>query len=230
MTPRFLIDVFVWLLLWLAGWGLYGLMLRRQVNYVQRFPITAVYFLTLSVLVTILFRGTFAQIATDFDFTPFIALALAYIATIALYYLSHKYLNEPKRLMSMNPNEFFLTLDYRYLTSKSFELLFQQVMIVLLILTIHRATTTMINVMIIYGVIFASAHLPIYPLIGTKARIFKLVYFVASITSAIVFPLLILRVSYGFVYSYIIHLSFYTLSGLFFWGRNTVLSDKVRPR
>ena len=226
MTLRFSIDVLVWLLLWLASWGLYGFMMRRKIDYVKRFPITCAYFLTLSILITILFRGTLAQVVTDFGFTPFIALALAYVLAIAIYNLSHRYLKKPERLIGENPHELFLTLDYRYLTSKSFELLFQQVMIVLLILTIHRTTTTMINVMVIFGVIFAVAHVPIYRLIGTSSRVFKLVYFAASLMSAIVFPLLILRVSYGFVYGYIIHSSFYTLCALFFWGRNTVLSEK----
>ncbi|MDH3217641.1 MAG: hypothetical protein OEN01_15435 [Candidatus Krumholzibacteria bacterium] len=230
MTPRFFIDVFGWLLIWVAAWGFYGFMLRRQINYVNRFPITSVYFLALSILIIISFRGTFAQIATDLELTPLIALALVYVTTIALYHLSHAHLKKPARLISMNPQEFFLTLDYRYLTSKSFELLFQQVMIVLLILTIHRTIPTMINVMALYGVIFATAHIPIYPLIGTKERIFKLVYSAAAIASAIVFPVLILTVSYGFVYTYIIHLSFYTLFALFLWGRNTVLGNELSPR
>jgi hypothetical protein len=116
MTLRLAIDVLVWLLVWVASWGLYGFMIRRQIDYVKRFPITCVYFLTLSILMTILFRGTLAQVATDFRFTPFIALALAYVLAIALYYLSHTYLKKPERLISMNPHEFFLTLDYRYLT------------------------------------------------------------------------------------------------------------------
>ena len=213
-------DVFVWLLAWLAGWGLYGFMLRRQIDYIKRFPITCVYFLILSILVTILFEDTLARVATDFDLTPLVVLGLAYILTIGVYYLAHTRLRKPERLISANPYEFFLTLDYRYLTSKSIELLFQQIMIVVLILTVHAATTSLVSLIVIYGVIFASAHLAIYPLIGTTGRIFKLVYFFAAVTSAIVFPLLTLRVSYGFVYSYIIHSSFYTLFALFFWAKN----------
>jgi len=226
MILRFSIDVLVWLLVWVASWGLYGLMLRRQINYVERFPITSVFFLTISILIAILFRGTLAQVVTGFVIFPFIAIAFAYVLAIAIYYLSHRYLKKPERLIAENPHEHFLALDYRYLTSKSFELMFQQVMIVLLILTIHSLTTTMVNVMVIFGVVFAVAHVPIYRLIGTSSKKFKLVYFVASLMSAIVFPLLILRVSYGFVYSYIIHSSFYALCALFFWGRNTVLSEK----
>lgn len=227
MTLRFLIDVIVWFLVWLAGWGLYGVMWRRKINYVRRFAITSLYFLTLSIVIAILFRGTFARVVTDFNFTPFVVLVLVYVATLVVYHLSRKYLEKPTRLISANPNEFFLTLDYRYLISKSFELLFQQAMIVLLILIVYGVTDTMINVMLVYGVIFALAHIPIYPLIGATARIFKLVYFAASIASAIVFPLLILKVGYGFVYSFVIHSSFYTLAALFFWGRNAVPDSKA---
>jgi hypothetical protein len=121
-------------------------------------------------------------------------------------------------------------LDYRYLFSKSFELLFQQIMIVVLILSIHRMTTTMIHVIVIYGVIFSLAHLPIYPFIGTNEKAFRVFYLVASITSAILFPLLILKVDYGFVYSYAIHLSFYTLAALILWARQTRANHKPDTR
>ncbi len=221
MIPRFAIDVFVWLLLWVAGWGVYGLMLRRGIDYVKRFPITCVYFLALSVLIAILFKTTLARVTATFSATPFVVLALVYVATIVLYRVAHVRLTRPDRLIERNPYELFLTLDYRYLFSKSFELLFQQMMIVLLILTIHDATPVIIHVIVIYGVIFPLAHFPIYPFIGTNEKAFRVFYVVASITSAILFPLLILKVSYGFVYTYAIHLSFYTLSALIFWMRNT---------
>jgi hypothetical protein len=221
MILRFAIDVLLWLLLWVAGWGVYGLMLRRGIDYVKRFPVTSVYFLTLSLVIVFLFRATLARLAAQFTATPFIVLGFVYAVTIAIYRTARVRLTKPERLIERNPYEQFLALDHRYLLSKSCELLFQQIMIVLLILTIHSMTSSMIYVIVTYGVIFPLAHLPIYPFIGTNEKSFRVFYLVASITSAILFPLLILKVNCGFVYSYAIHLSFYTLSALILWGRNT---------
>lgn len=226
MIPRLAIDVLFWLLLWVAGWGVYGLMLRRGINYVKRFPITCLYFLTLSVLIVILFRTTLARVSTQFTVTPFIVLGFVYAVTITIYRTARLRLTKPERLIERNPYEQFLTLDYRYLISKSFELLFQQIMIVLLVLTIYDAAPKMIHVIVIYGVVFPLAHLPIYPFIGTNEKSFRMFYIVASIVSAILFPLLILSVDCGFAYSYAIHLSFYTLSALILWGRNTRPNEK----
>ena len=219
MILRFAIDVLLWLLLWVAGWGVDGLRLRRGINYVTRFPVTSLYFLTLTLVIAFLLRATLTRLTAQFTPTPFIVLALVYLVTIAIYRVGRTRLTRPDQLIARNPYELFLTLDYRYLFSKSFELLFQQIMIVLLILTIHDLTPVMIHVIVIYGVIFPLAHLPIYPFIGTNEKAFRVFYLIASVTSAILFPLLIMRVDYGFVYTFAIHLSFYTLAGLILWGR-----------
>ena len=174
-----------------------------------------------SVLPELGVRATLARLTTQLTPTPFIVLILVYVVTVALYRVARVSFTRPEQLIERNPYELFLTLDYRYLFSKSFELLFQQIMIVVLILTIHRMTATMIHVIVIYGVIFSLAHLPIYPFIGTNEKAFRVFYIVASIASAVLFPLLILKIDCGFVYSYAIHLSFYTLAALILWRRHT---------
>jgi len=194
-------------------------MLRRGINYVKRFPVTCLYFLVLSAVIAGLFRTTLARVGADLSLTPFVVLALAYIITIVVYRVARVHLTKPRQLIERNPYEQFLTLDYRYLLSKSFELLFQQIMIVLLILTIYDVAPALIHVIVVYGVLFSLAHLPIYPFIGTNEKVFRVLYLVASITSAVLFPVLILRVELGFVYAYAIHLSFYTLSALLLWAR-----------
>jgi hypothetical protein len=85
MVFRFAIDVLLWLLLWVAGWGVYGLMLRRGINYVKRFPITCLYFLILAFVIAFLFRTALARVTAQLTPTPFIVLILAYVVTVALY-------------------------------------------------------------------------------------------------------------------------------------------------
>jgi hypothetical protein len=219
MILRFAIDLLLWLLLWVAGWAVFGYMLRRGIDYVKRFPVTCAYFITISIVIAVLFRTRLAPVAANFTPAPLVVLAFVYVVTIALYRVAHLRLARPQQLIERNPYELFLTLDYRYLLSKSFELLYQQVMIVLLILSIHDLTPALLHVVVIYGIVFPLAHLPIYPFIGTNEKTFRVFYLVASVVSAILFPVLILKVDFGFVYTYAMHLSFYTLAALVLWAK-----------
>jgi hypothetical protein len=113
-------------------------------------------------------------------------------------------------------------LDYRYLVSKAFEILYQQTMIVVLILIINGTINNLAGVMIVYAVVFGLGHFPMIGLFGEQQKSFTRFYVVVAVGSAIVFPVLILRVNYGFVYSYVVHSIFYTFLAGWFWVRGTL--------
>jgi hypothetical protein len=89
-----------------------------------------------------------------------------------------------------------------YLLVKTIEILFQQVLIVLLILTLASYKDDTWFVSKAYAFIFSVVHLALIPRLGLA---YTALFFGASLLSALVFPYIILRVKNGFVYSYIVH-------------------------
>ena len=226
ITPSLLVHIGIWLVLWIVSWRVfYGPMSRRRITYVDNFCLTAVYFLSLSFLAALIFRDALVPIAGTVARPSIIVLAVMICAQLLLYYLSRRFLQKPQNAMERHPQEFFLTFDYRYLFSKAFEVLYQQTMIVALILTIDQAAGSLTHVVIIYAAVFSLGHVPMLTLFGNQAKSFAWFYVVAAIASSIVFPPLVLKVDGGFIYAYVIHSFFYTLLAAVFWVKNTVAQN-----
>lgn len=220
---KFITLVAVWLVLWVVAWRVfYGPLSSRHINYVDKFAVTAAYFLVLTALAVIVFRGTLLPLADTITKTSVVVLAVAIGAQFVVYILSRRFLQKPQAMIDRHPLEFFLTFDYRYLISKAFEVLFQQAMIAALILTIHRITGNLLETVFIYMAVFALAHIPMMKLFGTQTKSFAWFYIAAAIASGIIFPPLILNVDGGFLYAYAIHSFFYTVLGGTFWIISTL--------
>jgi hypothetical protein len=224
MIYRFIGIMIVWFAIWLAVWRVfYGPMAERRVNYVDRFLWTCVYFLLVSVVTVLLFKDVLAPFAGELTADPFVVLAVTFALQIVLYRLAVRHLRRPGKLIESNPREMFLRLDYRYLVSKSFEVLFQQIMIVLLVVTAWRQTGNLVGTMVIFAGVFALAHLPLLKLYGEQAGFFAKIYLAAALVSAVLFPVFILKVNLGFVYTYAMHSMFFTVLALWFWWEHTVV-------
>ena len=100
----------------------------------------------------------------------------------------------------------FVRGGVEYLLVKTIEILFQQVLIVLLILTLASYRDDMWFVSKAYAFIFSIVHLALIPRLGLA---YTALFFGVSLLSAFVFPYIILKIKNGFVYSYIVHWSAY---------------------
>jgi hypothetical protein len=138
-------------------------------------------------------------------------LAFNFIA----YYFGRKFLKKPGELIKGNPNEYNLLMDYRYILPKAMEVFFQQIYIVLLTLTIFDAGFGLGEATLVFALIFGVLHIPLIKSVG---KFFGGYYSVFAVLSGVIFPILIIKVEYGFVYTFIIHLFFYILSALGLWA------------
>lgn len=199
---------------WLGGWGLAFWLLKRGITYVDHYLILSAMFLAISALLVAVFWRRYAPLTSHVAVLPFLVLLLAIVVTVALYTVCPRYFNRPDALIAKHPEEFYLRMDYRYLVSKSFELLFQQLIIVALTLLLAAAGLTMTGVALAFLGLFGVLHLPMLRIVGKGIGKY---YALAAATFAVVFPVLILRVHYGFVYSYAVHWFAYTLAALIAW-------------
>mgnify|MGYP000350859647 CR=1 FL=1 len=131
-----------------------------------------------------------------------------------IYLFSNKFLKKPINFIKKYSDITFLTLDYRFLVSKSFDILFQQILIISLVMMLNQEGLSTLAISLIFAVMFGFGHVPILKI---HKGLFGYFYLVASLISSFLFPYLIINYTYGFIYTYIAHWMFYTNSGIFFW-------------
>ncbi len=207
-------DMLVWVVLWVIMFGLVALIPKRGITYTKRYGWLILFFLFFTFLAGWYFKETLAKVDGRLSLVPIAVLILVYLTTIMVYYLSRQHLVRPTQLIDQHSHQYFIKMDYRYLISKSFDILFQQVMIMIMVTLLSQQNYSLLQIMLYFVLLFGIVH--VFALFSA-GKIFGTYYLVASIIGAVVFPILILKVSYGFVYSYIIHFFFYSISSLFFW-------------
>lgn len=209
-------NILTWTIIWGISWGVFfWFVYKKDVDYIKHFLLTATYFLCIAIFTSLIFRDHIARVLQNFTATPFIVLGLVIFAHIILYIYLPKYLREPKDYFKKYPKRQYLKIDQRRLVSKSMDILAQQIFVVLLVMFLQDAGLTLSQIIIAFAVIFGLVHTP---LILVEWGAWPSWYFtIFSVLSAIIFPILILKVQYGFVYSYIVHWIFYTFTAIGFW-------------
>lgn len=212
-------------LLWLCVWaGAFRILIPHKIHYLQGFLPFSLYFLIATLIGGLLFRPEVSVLLASprVPILPFALLMAVMVVTVCAYRYTKKYVPRPAEaeFVLNGPNPSFLALDYRYIVSKSCEIFFQQLFIAALIVLLLRLNLAIWHVMILFAILFGSVHLP---LLWTGTKFWGWYFTLFAVGSALIFPPIISSVPYGFVYTYMIHWMFYTLSGVFFWiwyGKN----------
>jgi hypothetical protein len=215
IQPTFVVELGVLVGIWLTGWGVAFWLIRKEINYVDNSIVTSLLFLALSAILIAAFWPRLAPLADNPTVLPFAVLLLTAVTAIGLYAVCRRYGRRPDGLIARHPEEFYLRLDPRYLVSKSFEVLFQQLVIVELTLLLASTGMSLRSIVLAFLALFGVLHLPMLRIVG---RGLGLIYTLAAATLALVFPVLILRVHSGFVYSYAAHWFAYILAGAVAWA------------
>lgn len=208
-------GIFIWFFMWALFWGVFEyVLLKRGVNYVNNYLITSWYFFLSATLIVVIFQDYFIPIIRDFEFVPFLALFSVFLFHTLIYYFFKKYFTLSDKLIRRYLKVQFLLMDYRYIVARSFNILFQQVLIVLLAWILVVGGLDMNGIIFAFIIIFVVAHIPVIGVMGMK---FGSYFIVASVFAAWIFSLLVVKVNYGFVYSFALHQLFYALSSASFW-------------
>ncbi len=211
----FWINIVSWLIAWSVPWGIFLIFFyKANITQITHPAWTASYFLFFSIITFIYFKEYLIQVPHEFSFTPFAIFILLFLSNIISYLFIPRYIKEPRNYFKKYPEREWLEIKFGVLVSRFIELLSQQVLIVLLSVFLQQAGFSMIQIMASFALIFGAAHAP---LILIQHGGWPSYYFVIfSILSAIVFPFLILNVEYGFIYAYLIHLTFYEITSIAF--------------
>jgi len=229
MLVELFLRLIEWFFLWFLIWGgAYGLE-KIGIDYFKRYYFVSAYFLAVSIgLMFIFYNDLFPLVNFSLAIIPFILIPVTFIINVLAYAVIRR-LPRPIKFLDKYSKVAFIKHDYRFLASKSFEILYQQILIALLAIWLYDLGLPLYQIVILFAIIFGLGH--VYLLID-QGKFFGLFFTIASILSSVVFPVLILKVEYGFVYSYVIHWLFYIISGIYFWtkyGRQERMSSHIIP-
>ena len=217
-----IIKIISWLVIWFLVWMIFYFLSNKKMNYVGKYRLTAGFFFLVSFLIIFIFHNDLGYLVKpNFQFLPFLSLILVFIFNAAAYKYVGSFFPFYKKAFELDSSLYFAKFDRKYLFSKSFEILYQQTMTVLLAVWLASSGLPFLTIIFIFALIFGLGHIPLFFYSKKSVSLF---FLAASVISSAVFPFLILKIEWGFIYSYILHWIFYIAAG-FIFVRNTKLFD-----
>ena len=204
----------VWILFWVVTFSLIDFLRKKGISHSEKWVWVAAVFLVFTFLAITYFRNVLPVVDISSLKAPLLTIVIVFLLTFLMYYLCRRFLKKPVKLIKNNPASYFIKMDYRYLLCKPFDLLFQQVLILVGVLWLTQRGLSLWGVIAYFIFLFGLLH---FIWIKRAGKLFGRYFFISSLVGAIIFPILILKVEGGFIYSYLAHFLFYTLSALFFW-------------
>ncbi len=208
-------NILAWLLLWFGGWYGWVKMLKRGMNYITSYRITTLYFIFLSFISWRLYHGHLSAFFSSLPakVMPIYFLIFFFVLLVSIYFFSHRIFDKTLLASQFNRKIFAATMDYRFLFAKSFDILFQQISFLILVLLLKDVVVGTGTIVIFSGLIFGIVHLPLLIL---RHHVLVPYFVIASFFAGIIFSFLIVTLPYGFIYAYCLHWSFYIGVGIYY--------------
>lgn len=203
-------ELFLWLVVFSCVFLFAFWIERFRINYFSSPFTVSSYFLACSLGAYFLFRDYFREIKNIDKNAFFILIGLIFYSIVILAFFSRQ--KKPKELFFRFGKNQYLRLDYRYYISKFFEVIFQQVMIIILVSILQNESFLIRSLSYIF--LFGLIHLF---LIRRDGLLFSLIFTIFGIISAFIFPYLILNVKNGIAISFALHYGFYLVLVPLFW-------------
>ena len=199
--------------LWTVASGTYGLLLPG-VGFVSSYAehpfVTACYYASWVLIAASWFGPVLKRLMHDESRgRPLILTTLLILFLTWFYAVLLPALPSPGTLTLLGGEVHFSPDHPYYLISKAFEILLQQVLVAVVVLTLAAELKSVRAVSVVFALCFWSIHLLLFMQGAPLERV--ILFSSAAFVSALFFPYLILRVPSGFILSYALHWSFYVV-------------------
>jgi len=210
----FMNKLLLWILIWGIVWLGYDFLKKHKINFVDNFFVTLVYFLIVDLTLIYFFKNDLIIFFKDVTMSTIFFFVLVILFYFLLYHITRKHRKISKTVIKKYPWYTLLRIDYKFLISKPFEILFQQLCVLLLITWLMQYGFVFYQILIVFGILFGLSHLR---LLFESRNLFTYLFIVTALIGSIVLPYLIVYVKNGAIYSYLIHYGYYTLLGTVYW-------------
>jgi hypothetical protein len=211
-----LMEICIWFLYWLLSWALYHFNAARF-NYHRRWGITSLYFIAVSLPPFLIYRNDIMQFARVDQLGIFLISIFFILASMFCIFLMRYKRN---RIQMMERRGDFVRMDHRYIISKCFDIIFQQIMILCLLIILIDDGMQLLKLSLVFSFIFGVSHIPIL----LKKQISEGLQFTAGAAIfGLSIPFLYATGGDGFIISFVIHSIFYlSLAAYPLFGRKEI--------
>jgi hypothetical protein len=193
-------------LLWFFGFFSVMLFFYKSIRF-EWTIIAIIYFIFLSWLMLVFQRKIYQTIFKKTNIFGYITVFLALVIHFSTALIGQKMLWEIKTDSSVS----FLNFDTYFVYAKPFDVLFQEIIIIWLIYTLHMNYTLLRKTIGILIVFFGVSHTI---LIYFMWAFWGIYFTVFAVIGSIILPILITRFRNGWAYAYALHLCFYSVSAV----------------
>lgn len=199
--------------IWFTVWAVFIFYLQPQgIGYINNYLLTATYFLLIIVALTSIYKKELDGYVDNFSPKDLGIMVLFAVFVIATYYFISIF-SERSPLSGMKYSlDPVFQFDNRFLITKAFEIMFQQTFFMISIYYLFGNNVSRNIDMILFGLYSMFIHIPTLFI----SPIGKVV-FIASFFAGLIFSYCITKSKKGFIYSYMVHFSFYVLLAVVFW-------------
>jgi len=188
----------------------FGYLAEQRVNYIK-------YFLRISILhslaifiVAFIFHGTFSRHLQILNWELIVLFILPIPAIDIIFLAFRRFIRKDIVFYHQNHGIYASSLSCRYAISKSFNVLFQQTLILASIFTLLDMGISTFQIIVLFAAGFGIAHI----IIVDHKKPYTLLVIIASFFGGGIFSYLILFFPYGFFYSYLLHWLFLVVLGI----------------
>lgn len=176
-------------------------LIKRKIDYLRRYPILLLFYLFSLIFVTIFYSNAIFNYFRGVNLIVVLIPLIALLASIMVYPIFNKHLKIPSNFLKKYDKAFFLRMDYRMITTKFVDVVFQDLIIFIWTMSFLEIGLHIISISIIFLIAFPILHIP---LIFVHKGLMSLYYICLSVFGAVI-PFLVLNIEYGLIYVVTFH-------------------------
>ena len=193
-----------------VGYEIFGIILGKDLSYTTDPLLIASYYLFWIFVSVSAFWNIYVKwhiVKNEVATYAAVLLILGFIASYIIYILP----GAPiwKLSVGINPASELLETSTWYFLPKSVEIILQQLLVYALVLSFYRSKYKIHTTAVWCALLFGSAHLLL--VFGGPSLWYISLFTAAGAVAGFIFPYLILKTKNGFMYSYMLHWSFYAV-------------------
>lgn len=182
---------------------------EKKVNYIKRYLLVSILHLLATVLVLRIFQRLLSQYLPYLNLLLFAFIAI-FILVIMIYRIFRRFINIKIVTKHQNSGTYTASLNQYYAVSKSFNILFQQTLILISVLLLKNIGLDVLKTSIVFSLAFGVAHI----ILVDWRKPYTFLVVMASFFVGAIFPVIILLFPLGIVYTYILHWLFLIMLGI----------------
>ncbi len=203
-----------WLAIWSIGWGGFKLLNQLGITYISSYPLGVVYFLIVFIILYYIKKRGFREYFSSWVPGLFLWGPICAGSVFLVYILVPLFSATPYLAFADHPKAEFIHFHFYYIITKSFEILFQQMMIFILVSKLKDFFKSNMKVVGLMMLLFGVAHSPLFFL---DTILWGLFFTFSGITAGAVFSWILLYFTRGVPIAFFVHWLFYLISGCYFW-------------